>query len=137
MSSDTTRADKLIERLETVLGDALPEGWRVQDAEGQTTTTLSMVLYYEQGNVRNEVPPANLPAGYLGVDFTLTVAAPEKDPVKGTRSATEGLLVVLPILDGLADIFWGPEAQKERLTTGETVYRIPITFLSNYITTEE
>lgn len=130
MSSETALADALIERLETVLRAALPTDWRIQDAEAKSDKALSTVVYYEQGDISNEVAQQHLNPGYVGVDFTLTVVAPESEPVKGTRTATSALLTLLPFLDAMPDLFWGPVASKIRLESGETAYRLPITFLS-------
>lgn len=132
MSSDTTRADALIQRLEDALREALPTDWRIQDAEAKVTKSLGIVLFYEQGNLSNEVSGTQMPPGHVSVDFMLTLTAPENDPVKGTRAVTSALLELLPALDGLEDLFWGPTAEKIRLESGETAYRIPTTFLSTY-----
>lgn len=132
MSSETTRADALIQRLETALREALPTDWRIQDAEAKVTKSLGVVLFYEQGNVSNEVSGTRMSPAHVGVDFTLTLTAPQTDPVKGTREVTSALLELLPALDALEDLYWGPTAEKIRLESGETAYRIPITFLSRY-----
>lgn len=132
MSSETARADALIQHLTDALTAVLPAEWRVQDAEAKVTKSLGVVLFYEQGNVSNEVSSVKMPAGYVGVDFMLTLAAPQVDPVKGTREVTSALLELLPALDSLADLYWGPTAEKIRLESGETAYRIPTTFLSTY-----
>lgn len=130
MSSETTRADALIERLEAVLKAAVPSTWSVRDAEAKVTKALGIVVFYEQGDISNEIAQKHLNPGYVGVDFTLTVTAPESEPVKGTRTATSALLTLLPALDAMPDLFWGPTATKIRLESGETAYRLPITFLS-------
>lgn len=132
MSSDISRADALIQRLETALTAALPSNWRIQDAESAVSKALGVVVYYEQGGFSNEVSGTRMPDAWVGVHFTLTLTAPQTDPVKGTREVTSALLELLPALDDLDDLFWGPTAEKVRLESGETAYRIPTTFLSTY-----
>lgn len=130
MSSDLTRADRLIARLESTLRGALPPTWRVADAEAGNEQGTGITVYYEQGDVTSEWRGDPLPFGYVGVSFTLTLTAAVTEPVKGTRAVTAGLFELLPVLDALADLYWGPDAEKILLETGETCYRIPVLFLS-------
>lgn len=132
MPSDMTRADALIAHLTDALKAALPNKWRIQDAEAGAFQSLGVVVYYEQGDLHTTVTNERLPAGFAGVDFMLTLTAPESDPTKGTRTVTAALLDLLPALDGIEDLYWGPTAEKVRLETGETTYRIPSTLITHY-----
>lgn len=132
MSSNLTRADALIAHLTTTLKAALPKTWRIADAEASAANALGIVVYYEQGDLHTTVTNERLPAGFAGVDFSLTLTAPGDDPVKGTRTVTAALLDLLPALDRIEDLYWGPTAEKVRLETGETTYRIPTTLITNY-----
>ncbi len=133
MSSELTRADLLIQHLTDSLRAVLPTGWKVVDAEAGASKSLGTVLYYEQMDVSNEMNSVPLGPGFVGVDFMLTLTAPQSDPEKGTRMVTAALLELLPALDSLEDLYWGPTAEKARLETGETSYRIPVTFISTYL----
>lgn len=132
MPSSLERADALIAHLTDALETALPKSWRIVDAEAGALVSLGIVVYYEQGDLHTQVQNERLAAGFAGVDFTLTLTAPEHEPVKGTRRVTAALLDFLPALDGIDDLFWGPTAEKVRLDTGETTYRIPVTLITHY-----
>lgn len=130
MSSDLTRADRLVNRLTTSLAAACPKGWRFKDAAEGVAASTGIVVYYEQGAVSNEYRNDPLPVGYVGVSFLLTITAPNQDAVKGTRAVTAALLDLIPALDSLDDLYWGPTAEIEQLESGEVFYRIPTLFLS-------
>lgn len=128
MASETPTLDRLAADLVTTLTAAVPTDWRIVDADEKPATYLVPVIYYEQGDIVTTLGGA-LPAGWVGVEYTLTLAAPEHDPVKGTTTVTAALLHLLPALDALAYLVW-EKAEKLRLTTGETCYRIEVTNLT-------
>lgn len=133
MPSKIPTLDRLAEGLITSLAEVVPDDWSIRDAESQTTQALSVVLYYEQGNLVTTINGGPTPVGFVGVEFTLTLSAPEKDPEKGTARVTTALLSLLPALDDSALLFWD-RADKFRTPTGETCYRIPIVHLARYTT---
>ena len=125
MVSETPRLDALTASLVADLSAVVPDTWKVWDAEAGAVESLSVVLYYEQGDLATVVNGQKMPPHHVGVTYTLTVTAPEKEPVKGTKTATEAVLVLLPALDSHRSIFWD-RAAKVRLDTGETTYRLDI-----------
>ncbi|WP_262002225.1 hypothetical protein [Microbacterium sp. Mcb102] len=131
MASETPLLDALTDSLVADLTAVVPNTWKVWDAEGGAVESLSVVLYYEQGDLATTFNGQPCPPHHVGVTYTLTVTAPEKDPEKGTRTATEAVLVLLPALDSHGSIFWD-RATKVRLETGETVYRLEIIHLSRF-----
>lgn len=128
MASETPTLDRLAADLVATLTAAVPDDWRIVDADAKPSAYLVPVIYYEQGDIVTTLGGA-LPAGWVGVEYTLTLAAPEQDPITGTRTATGALLHLLPALDGLPYLVWD-KAEKLRLTSGETCYRIEVTNLT-------
>lgn len=133
MDSDAPLLDLIEGELVEALQAAVPHDWRVLPAEGQTTQSLGIVLYYEQGALVTTLNGGPVPSGYLGVEFTLTLAAPEADPEKGTKRVTRAITSLLPALDAMSSVYWD-RAEKVRLDTGETTYRLTIVSLSRYRT---
>lgn len=133
MSSDTVALDALTADLVGSLTAAIPAAWVVRDAEARADRSNAVVLYYEQGDVVTTINGGPIPRGFVGVEYTLTLAAPEEEPTKGRVRVTEALMALLPILDTMPRLAWDT-ATKVRLQTGETCYRLEVVNLSRYIT---
>ena len=131
MSSDLPAVNHLTAALVDTLTAVLPDGWSLRDAEAKTDSALGVVLYYEQGDLVTEINGGPVPIGYVGVEYTLTLTAPETDPQKGTATVTNAALKLLTALDGQPNLYWD-RAVKVRLSTGETCYRLAIVHLSTY-----
>lgn len=127
MSFDlSTIADDLGDRLREVL-----PGFDVRNADlAAGTYTLDMLLTYEQLDISAEFDGSRLPTGWVGVDFQLTLAAPETDPEAGTARLSAALPAVCRALDGLDDLVWN-RAIKARDNAG-TFYNMPISLLAQY-----
>lgn len=128
---DSDAINTLTADLAAALKAALPADWSIWDAEGPAGHALGVVLYYEQGDLVTTINGGPVPPGCVGVEYTLTLTAPETDPEKGTATATAAAMDLLPALDGLSDLYWD-RAQKMRLPTGETAYRLAVVYLSTY-----
>lgn len=133
MSSDLAPVDRLTAELVEGLTAVLPTDWKLIDAESQAATALQVVLFYEQGDLVTTLNGKPVPTGYVGVEYTLTLVAPEAEPQKGTARVSAAMLDLLPALDALDDLYWD-RAGKMRLTTGETAYRLEVVHLSQYTT---
>lgn len=125
--------DALAGALVADLTAVLPEEWKVLDADDQSARALGVVLYYEQGDIVTTINGGAIPVNHLGVEYSLTLAAPEEEPIKGTKTVTTALLELLPVLDASALLVWD-RAEKFRTPTGETCYRLPIVHLARYAT---
>lgn len=136
MSSDPQPLDRLAAALVKELTASLPGGWKVRAAEAKAVTSLGIVLYWEQGDLVTTINGAPVPPGHVGVEYTLTLAAPEQDPEKGTTTVTNAVVSLLPALDAMSNLYWD-RAEKVRLDTGETTYRLAVVNLSSYHTTTE
>ena len=123
--------DALTASLVDTLTAIIPPTWSIRDAADPAATALGVVLYYEQGEITTIINGQKVPANHVGVTYTLTIAAPEKDPVKGNRTATDALLDLLPGLDAHRAIFWD-RAERLTLTTGEPSYRLEIIHIARY-----
>lgn len=123
--------DALAAALVADLTAALPGDWRIRDVDDQAARALGVALYYEQGDIVTTINGAAVPTNYVGVEFTLTLAAPEEDPVKGRVRATRALLELLPALDGMPLLAWD-KATRLVLTSGENAYRLEVVHLSRY-----
>lgn len=123
--------DALTEELVTSLTAVLPTEWSLRDAEDKAERSLSVVLYYEQGDVVTTINGGPVPVNHVGVEYTLTLAAPEEDPTQGRARVTTELLHLLPALDLMPLLAWDT-ATKIRLATGETCYRLEVVHLSRY-----
>jgi hypothetical protein len=132
VDSDTPLLDVLTAELVESLTAVLPAEWSIRDAEDKTDRSLSVVLYYEQGDIVTTINGGPIPRHFVGVEYTLTLAAPEEDPAKGRARVTGELLHLLPVLDLMPTLAWDT-ASKVRLTTGETCYRLEVVHLSRYI----
>lgn len=133
VASETPTLDRLTADLVDTLTAVLPDTWRIVDADTKAERSLAVVLYYEQGDVVTTINGGALPVGFVGTEFTLTLAAPEEDPQKGTKTVTDALMILLPALDPLPYLAWD-KAEKVRLTTGETCYRLDVVNLTRYTT---
>lgn len=136
MSSDPQPLDRLAAALVDELKASLPGGWKVRAAEAKATTSLGVVLYWEQGDLVTTINGGPVPPGHVGVEYTLTLAAPEQDPEKGTTTVTNAVVSLLPALDAMSNLYWD-RAEKVRLDTGETTYRLAVVNLSSFRTTTE
>lgn len=123
--------DALTEELVASLTAVLPDDWSIRDAEDKTERSLKVVLYYEQGDIVTTINGGPVPVNHVGVDYTLTLAAPEEDPTKGRARVTKELLHLLPILDLMPFLAWDT-ASKIRFPSGETCYRLDVVHLSRY-----
>lgn len=126
--------NQLTAALTAALTAVLPTDWSIRDAEADTGHSLDVVLYYEQGDLVTTINGGAVPPGHVGVEYTLTLTAPETDPQKGTGRVTNAAMDLLPALDTLSDLYWD-RAEKVRLNTGETAYRLPVVHLSTYTPT--
>jgi hypothetical protein len=133
VASDMPMLDRLTAELVDTLTTALPADWRIVDADATAQRYLGVVVYYEQGDIVTTINGGPIPTGFVGVEYTLTLAAPEEDPQKGTTTVTDALLDLLPALDPLPYLAWD-KASKLRLTTGETCYRLDVVNLTRYTT---
>lgn len=131
MASETPMLDIFAAELVGKLTSVLPADWSIRDAEEKSDRSIGIVLYYEQGDIVTDINNTPVPVGFVGVEYTLTLAAPETDPAAGTNRVTKALLELLPALDGLERLAWD-RAEKVRLTSGETCYRLPIVNLCRY-----
>lgn len=136
MDSETPLVDALTVHLVDTLTEALPTGWKLWDVEAGTAEALGIVLYYEQGDLVTTINGGKVADGYVGVEYTLTLTAPEKEPVKGQDRLNAAVLEFLPVLDSLANLLWD-RAEKIRLSTGETAYRLAVVNLSSYLPNPE
>jgi hypothetical protein len=130
--SSNVRADALTAHLVDTLTAALPSKWKVRDAEAKAVKALGIVLFYEQLDFHSQFNGDRLSYGYVYVDYVLTLTSPQTDITKATKAVTEALLELLPALDQMPELFWS-DAEKVRLETGETAYRLPVTFISSYL----
>lgn len=135
MVSETPRLNALAAGLVAELAAVVPAAWAIRDAEARTDRALGVVLYYEQGDIVTRINGGPVPVGFVGVEFSLTLAAPEEDPQLGTARVTTALLDLLPALDGVQLLFWD-RADKFRTPTGETCYRVPVVHLADYTPTD-
>jgi hypothetical protein len=117
----------LVANLEAVL----PADWKVIDADEQSARALGVVLYYEQGDVVTTINGGPIALNHVGVEYTLTLAAPEEDPAKGRVRVTQALLDLLPALDAMPLLAWDT-ASRVVLTTGENCYRLNVVHLCRY-----
>lgn len=129
--SSNVRADALTGHLVSTLTAALPTRWKIRDAEAKPVKALGIVLFFEQLDFHSEVNGEELPRGFVGVDYMLTLTSPEANVTKATKAVTDALLELLPALDEMPDLYWS-DAEKQRLETGETAYRLPVTLISRY-----
>lgn len=133
MLSEISSLDVLAAELVAGLRAAVPSTWTVRDAEGQVSTSLGIVLWYEQGDLVTTINGRPTGPGNVGVEFTLTLAAPETDPEKGTATVTNAVVSLLSALDAMPNLYWD-RAEKVRLNTGETTYRVEVVHLCTYTT---
>ena len=126
--------DALTGALVDDLRAVLPDGWKVRDAAEQHARALGVVLYYEQGDIITTIGNTPVPVNHIGVEYTLTLAAPEEDPLKGRQRVTSALLHLLPALDAMPFLVWD-SAERIILNTGENCYRLGTVHLSRYATT--
>lgn len=131
MDSEIPLIDALAAGLVSDLTAVVPDDWSIRDAEARTDRALEVVLYYEQGDIVTKLNGGPVPVGFVGVEFSLTLAAPEVDPQAGTARVTTALLSLLPALDVAPLLFWD-HADKFRTPTGETCYRVPVVHLAKY-----
>ncbi|KQQ65194.1 hypothetical protein [Microbacterium sp. Leaf320] len=131
MDSDAPALGTLAADLVAALTAALPTEWRIQPAEEGMTESLATVLLYEQGDIVTSINGGPVPPGHVGVEFTLTIAAPELEPVKGIVTATDAVIPLLVALDGLDSVYWD-SATKGIFATGETIYRLEVVSLSRF-----
>lgn len=134
MPSETPRLDRLTAELVDSLATTLPASWSIRDAEAKPERALRTVLYYELGDLVTEHAGTPFPKGILGATVTLTLTAPEAEPVKGTARVQEEVLRLVPVLDGIRTLHWD-RAEKIRLQTGETGYRLEVIHLTRYTPT--
>lgn len=131
MSTDTFLLGDLLTSLEERLTTALT-GWNVRNmTEGLKTSLNGLTLYYEQGDLSSETKGQPMPPGFVGVDFSFTVASHTKDPVKGLTAVNAGAMALCPVLDGMRDVYWS-SGQRGVLTSGEPCYLFPVTVLARY-----
>jgi len=108
--------------------------WYVRDMTEGLTSRQGIVLYIEQGDFTNKPNGDDIPAGFVGCEFTLTVAARYKDPVKGKGEATTAAATLCRTLDSMRDVYW-TTGQRGVLTTGEPCYLFPVVAIARYTTT--
>lgn len=130
MSSNTMHLTKVQEELTERLTSVLP-AWTLRDMTEGLTSRTGVVLYLEQGDFTTKPNGDDIPPGFVGCEFDLTVAARYKDPVKGKREATEAAATLCTILDSLRDVYW-TTGRRGILTTGEPCYLFPIVALARY-----
>ena len=130
MSSKAMLFDTVAETLEARLTEAFPE-WSIRNMSAGLGTRTGVTLYYEQGDFTNTNQGNTLPAGHIGCEFTLTVAAGRKDPTGGLQDATLAAMSLCPFLDSETAIYW-TTGQRVVLTSGEPGYVFPVTVLSRY-----
>ena len=130
MSSKAMLFDTVAETLAGRLAEAFP-AWSIQNMAAGLGNRVGVTLYYEQGDFTNTNQGNTLPAGHIGCEFTLTVAAGRKDPTEGLEEATRSAMSLCPFLDSETAIYW-TTGQRVVLTSGEPGYVFPITVLSRY-----
>lgn len=107
-----------------------PTGWIIADSEKLRKTTKT-ALSYEQGDLTIDVIGQDLPTGFIGVEFLLTLSTPETDATKGLPRVTEAMGHLFAALD-MTDQIRHANAERVRLDTGESAYRLPIAVLAAY-----
>ena len=134
MPSETPLLDRLTAELVESLQAVLPSAWTIRSAEAKPERALGVILYHELGDLVNETGGRALPLGVLGATVTLTLVAPETDPEKGSARIGEAILALLPALDRIRTLYWD-RAEKMRLPSGETAYRLEVIHLTRYTPT--
>jgi hypothetical protein len=128
--------DQLETRITTAFG-GLPTGWTLVNLDSDNgAKRYGTVLFYEITDVHTELSGLKLPRGILGVDVALTLQVAGTDLEKSGRAAISAALDLIPILDSMDDLYWS-DMEKAVRTTGETFYRISVTFIATYPSPEE
>lgn len=118
------------------LEELLPDDFQVLDIEKAGDTFRKLTATYEQGDITSQISGGELPRGVVGVEFVLTLIAPEKQGEAGVSRVSSAVMDLVFALDHMESIAW-TTANRVRLSTGESAYRLPITYLATYHPTTE
>lgn len=123
--------------LEAYLTPLLPNEWRVVDAAKLGTgKTTGVVLSYAQGNAGTEVGGQATGRGSVSVDFALVLSTPETDSTKGWPRLNAAAPHLFRALDAHPQLLW-EVAERATLSTGESIYLIPIQVIATITEPQE
>ncbi|WP_341941731.1 hypothetical protein [Microbacterium sp. LWH10-1.2] len=118
--------------LEAYLVDTCPPEWRVINGEKYGSRVNGIVLAYDQLDITTSVLGTDVTPGFVAVGFDLYLIAPETDAVKGLLRVTSAMADLYRALDQTDQIPYA-DAQRGRLETGESTYRLPVAVITTYL----
>jgi hypothetical protein len=132
MSSDTPPLLSLVRaELDAVLKPVIPNYWKtVPNLEAPAAKQLVPVLYTEFTGITADFNGQTLPQGAVFCDFDLIISVASTDNKKGEDDADNAALALIRAVDQAEYVVWSL-AKKERLDTGQLLWRLSLGVLTN------
>lgn len=134
-SSATSRLDTVRADLDATIKPSLPARWKtVPNLASLPAKQLVPMLFTEFTGISNQHNGQTMPQGMLFCDFDLCIVIASTDDRKGENDVDAAVLALILAVDAAELVAWD-SAKKERLETGQLMWRLSLSVVTHATST--